>query len=196
MGSSLRLPIKRLTAKIVFSGLVMACLLAICPTNLSPLSVKATTEGVVRLPSAFARTLGSPVSMIATQELVVPKSIPITFAILITPQRICSNYKQVNKCYLIIGRSVFNLAPAVFFLFYFWLFRYTYQGGAKQSVVKQVTRMVFFHNRIRLLVLAFPLCPCLVFPMMARLSYGRDLDHPMPAQDIEQSFENHFDSFH
>src|SRR2546427_8245022 len=194
MGSSLRLPIKRLTAKIVFSGLVMACLLAICPTNLSPLSVKATTEGVVRLPSAFARTLGSPVSMIATQELVVPKSIPITFAILITPQ----GFAQItnNKCYLIIGRSVFNLAPAVFFLFYFWLLRYTYQGGAKQSVVKQVTLMVFFHNRIRLVVLAFHLSHGLVFSRIERLSDGRDLDHPMPAQDIEQSFENHFDSFH
>jgi hypothetical protein len=34
----------------------------------------------------LASTVGSPVSMIATQELVVPRSIPITFAILATPQ--------------------------------------------------------------------------------------------------------------
>jgi hypothetical protein len=33
----------------------------------------------------LARTVGSPLSMIATQELVVPRSMPITFAILVTP---------------------------------------------------------------------------------------------------------------
>jgi len=38
----------------------------------------ATIEGVVRAPSAFSITLASAPSMIATQELVVPKSIPIT----------------------------------------------------------------------------------------------------------------------
>src|SRR2546422_9580777 len=91
MGSSVRLPIKRLTAEIVFSGLVIACRRAICPTSRSPLSVKATTEGVVRLPSELARTFGSPASIIATQELVVPKSIPITFAISITPRYFLSD---------------------------------------------------------------------------------------------------------
>ena len=68
---------RRLTAKTVFIGLVMAWRLAICPTSRSPLSVKATTEGVVRLPSTLAMTLGSPPSMMATQELVVPKSMPM-----------------------------------------------------------------------------------------------------------------------
>ena len=87
MGSSWRLPMSLLTAKIVFSGLVMACLLAIWPTRRSPLSETAATEGVVRVPSALARTLGSPPSIMATQELVVPKSIPITFAIVCSPQR-------------------------------------------------------------------------------------------------------------
>src|SRR6185437_5366866 len=55
-----------------------------------PLSVKATTDGVVRLPSALARTLGSPPSIIATHELVVPKSIPITFAILNNSSKLLS----------------------------------------------------------------------------------------------------------
>ena len=55
--------------------------LAICPTNRSPLSVKATTEGVVRVPSTFGMTLGSPPSIMATQELVVPRSMPITLDI-------------------------------------------------------------------------------------------------------------------
>jgi hypothetical protein len=43
--------------------------------------VKATTEGVVRLPSAFSSTKGSPPSMTAMQELVVPRSIPSILAI-------------------------------------------------------------------------------------------------------------------
>ena len=68
-------------AKIVFSGLVIACRRAIRPASRSPLSVNATTEGVIRLPSALVRTTGSPPSMIATTEFVVPRSIPITLAI-------------------------------------------------------------------------------------------------------------------
>jgi hypothetical protein len=43
--------------------------------------VNATTDGVVRLPSALAMTTGCPASMTATQEFVVPKSMPTTFAI-------------------------------------------------------------------------------------------------------------------
>jgi hypothetical protein len=42
----------------------------------SPLLLKATMDGVVRAPSEFSRTTGSPPSMNAMQELVVPKSIP------------------------------------------------------------------------------------------------------------------------
>ena len=68
-------------AKKVFSGLVTAWRLAGWPTRLSPSSVKATIEGVVRMPSAFSITLGFLPSMTATQELVVPRSMPITFAI-------------------------------------------------------------------------------------------------------------------
>ena len=37
-------------------------------------------EGVVRAPSAFSITFGLPLSMIATQELVVPRSMPMIFA--------------------------------------------------------------------------------------------------------------------
>src|SRR6202012_2668691 len=42
--------------------------------------LKATMEGVVRAPSAFSITLGAEPSMTATHELVVPRSMPITFA--------------------------------------------------------------------------------------------------------------------
>src|ERR1043165_2523294 len=65
-------------AKNVFSGLVTACRLAAWPTRRSPLSVKATIEGVVRAPSAFSMTLALDPSITATQELVVPRSLPIT----------------------------------------------------------------------------------------------------------------------
>jgi hypothetical protein len=43
----------------VLSGFVIACLFATCPTSLSPVFEKATTEGVVRFPSALAITAGS-----------------------------------------------------------------------------------------------------------------------------------------
>ncbi len=75
---------KRLMEKMVFSGLVMAWRLATWPTSRSPLLVKATMEGVVRAPSSFAMTFGSPPSMTATHELVVPRSIPIIFAMLVS----------------------------------------------------------------------------------------------------------------
>ena len=68
---------KRLIEKIVFSGFITAWRLATVPTRRSPDSVKATTDGVVRPPSAFSRTVGSPPSSTATHELVVPRSIPI-----------------------------------------------------------------------------------------------------------------------
>src|SRR4051812_32926376 len=71
---------RRLIANTVFSGLVMLCRFAVWPTRTSPLSVKATMEGVVRAPSAFSITLGVLPSMTATQELVVPKSIPMALA--------------------------------------------------------------------------------------------------------------------
>ena len=61
----------------VFSGFVIAYLFAGAPTNLYPSLKNATTEGVVLIPSAFSNTFGVYPSIIATHELVVPKSIPI-----------------------------------------------------------------------------------------------------------------------
>ena len=81
MGSSNRRPIRRLIANSVLSGLVTAWRLAGWPISRSPSLVKATMEGVVRAPSAFSMTLGLPPSITATQLLVVPRSIPITLAI-------------------------------------------------------------------------------------------------------------------
>jgi hypothetical protein len=62
----------------VFSGFVTAYLFAGAPTILYLSAVNAITEGVVLIPSAFSNTLGVFPSIMATQEFVVPRSIPIT----------------------------------------------------------------------------------------------------------------------
>src|SRR4051794_1169061 len=72
---------KRLTENTVFSGFVTCCRRAGAPTSRWPSFVNATTDGVVRPPSAFATTVGSPPSRTAMHEFVVPRSIPIDFAI-------------------------------------------------------------------------------------------------------------------
>src|SRR3979409_610851 len=72
---------KRLIDETGFSGLTAACRRASCPTSLSPLLVNATTEGVVREPSAFGMTTGSPPSMTAITEVGVRLSIPTVFGI-------------------------------------------------------------------------------------------------------------------
>src|SRR6266478_6485981 len=66
----------------VFSGLVTDWRLATWPTRRLPSFANATTEGVVRPPSEFVITVGSPPSMTATTEFVVPRSIPIILLIL------------------------------------------------------------------------------------------------------------------
>src|SRR6202012_2342594 len=52
------------------------------PTRTWPSSGKATIDGVVRPPSAFSFTLALFPSITATQELVVPRSMPIAFAMI------------------------------------------------------------------------------------------------------------------
>src|SRR6266446_10937674 len=66
----------RFTQKMVLVAFVTACRLAACPTRRSPVLLKATMEGVVRAPSEFSTTTGSPPSMTDMQELVVPRSMP------------------------------------------------------------------------------------------------------------------------
>lgn len=87
IGSSKVRPMRRLIAKKVLSGFVTAWRFAGWPTSLSPSSVKATIEGVVRAPSAFSITLGLDPSITATQELVVPRSMPIILPIIISLSR-------------------------------------------------------------------------------------------------------------
>ena len=65
---------------------------------LSVTKKQATTEGVVRLPSELAITTGSLPSNTDTQELVVPKSIPIIFPIIIILYFFC----YIQKVYLLV----------------------------------------------------------------------------------------------
>src|SRR4051794_6511406 len=67
---------KRFADVIVPFGLRIACRRATWPTRRSPCSVKATTDGVVREPSALGMTVGCPPSTVAITELVVPRSMP------------------------------------------------------------------------------------------------------------------------
>jgi hypothetical protein len=81
-------PMCRLTERIVRSTLVTACRFATSPTSTSAFLANATTDGVVREPSAFAMTVGSPPSRTATTELVVPRSIPTARA-MSSPCSVC-----------------------------------------------------------------------------------------------------------
>src|ERR1700740_1081201 len=69
-------PMCRLIERRVRSGLVIAWRLATSPTRTSPDFEKATTDGVVRAPSALGMTVGSPPSRNETTEFVVPRSMP------------------------------------------------------------------------------------------------------------------------
>ncbi len=69
-------PMWRFTERIVRSMFVTAWRLATSPTRTSPFFANATTLGVVREPSEFAMTSGSPPDRTETTEFVVPRSIP------------------------------------------------------------------------------------------------------------------------
>ena len=75
----------RFTERTVRSGFVMAWRLATSPTRISPFFANPTTEGVVRAPSAFGMTTGSPASRTATTEFVVPRSMPTARAMRFPP---------------------------------------------------------------------------------------------------------------
>mmetsp|Transcript_75337 Transcript_75337/g.232533 ORF Transcript_75337/g.232533 Transcript_75337/m.232533 type:complete len:240 (+) Transcript_75337:1480-2199(+) len=78
-GSSNFRPMRRLASKTVFEGFLAACPFAASPMSRS-LSVKATNEGVVRLPSEFSMIWTPSRCQMPTQEKVVPKSMPMAGA--------------------------------------------------------------------------------------------------------------------
>src|SRR5262245_61991627 len=83
----------RLMENTVFSGFVTAWRLATWPTSRSPDLVNPTTDGVIRLPSGLVMTTGSPPSITATTEFVVPRSMPIILLI----------------CYVLAFRKLYNV---------------------------------------------------------------------------------------
>jgi hypothetical protein len=90
--------------------------------------VNATTEGVVRLPSEFSSTDGSPPSMTAMQEFVVPKSMPSIFAI--------KSIKLGWGFEFVIAIVAFDVVPGT-----------TLQGGKADSYGVNTPPMVSTHRR-------------------------------------------------
>src|SRR3954447_18961809 len=76
-------PMWRFTERMVRSTFVTAWRFATSPTSTSPFLAKATTLGVVREPSEFAMTSGSPPLRTETTELVVPRSMPTARAMFV-----------------------------------------------------------------------------------------------------------------
>src|SRR5882724_8782453 len=81
----------------VFSGLVTDWRLATWPTRRLPSLANATTEGVVRPPSEFVITIGSPPSITATTELVVPKSIPMILLIFVQYSNVYFRHSRFER---------------------------------------------------------------------------------------------------
>src|SRR5690349_19461799 len=146
--SSKRRPIRRLTANTVFFALVTAWRLAGAPTRISPSSAYATTEGVVRAPSEFSITFGCPPSMTATQLFVVPRSMPMIFAMG------CSVVPYVFVACSPIG--VFHPAnqhargriAALSRLLARRPLRHGHHGRTQDAVVQHITLLVDRHDRI------------------------------------------------
>src|SRR5262245_3750441 len=67
-----------------------------CPTRRLPASVIATCDGVVLYPPRFGMTTGVPFSTIATQEFVVPRSIPMTLSM--SPSRLQETADALQQC--------------------------------------------------------------------------------------------------
>src|SRR5437588_930140 len=116
--SNLR-PMKRLIENTVFCGFVTCWRFAGAPTRRCPSFANATTDGVVRPPSAFGMTVGSPPSRTAMHEFVVPRSMPIVFAMrgsskrCMSPHRIKSKPAHVKSLRLLIWARLRGVEPLV-----------------------------------------------------------------------------------
>src|SRR5881296_4357912 len=152
----------------VFSGFVMAWRFAIWPTSRSPLSVNATTDGVVRFPSALAMTTGSPPDMMATQEFVVPRSIPMTLPMVFLLQ--------------LLGRRFHRYVPA---------FARTARGHRhprwpQHAVMQVVPLLIFFHDRIGRLSLGIHRRHCLMHGGIEGQSHAGNRPDTETAQDLQE----------
>src|SRR5829696_8370020 len=104
-------PMWRLIDRNVRSGFVIAWRLATSPTSTSPALEKATTEGVVRAPSEFGMTTGSPASRTETTELVVPRSIPTALGMADSPVRGVQGYGAMWRCATRVVDSMVRRGP-------------------------------------------------------------------------------------
>src|SRR2546428_3634573 len=152
----------------VFSGFVMAWRFAIWPTSRSPLSVNATTDGVVRFPSALAMTTGSPPDMMATQEFVVPRSIPMTLPMVFLLR--------------LLGRRFHRCVPA---------FARTARGDRhprwpQHAVMQVVPLLIFFHDRIGRLSLGIHRRHCLMHGGIEGQSHAGNRPDTETAQDLQE----------
>src|SRR5580704_17585877 len=90
----------------VFALFVTDWRFAACPTRRSPDAGKPTIDGVVRAPSALWMTRMSTfddpgfVSTTATHELVVPRSIPMTFDIESAPPEVSPKVGRPSPIFL------------------------------------------------------------------------------------------------
>ena len=87
----------RLIEKIVFWGFVTCWRFAGAPTSRWPSRPKATTDGVVRPPSAFGMTVGSDPSRTAMHEFVVPRSMPMVLAMWFAPSPESSVIENLSR---------------------------------------------------------------------------------------------------
>src|SRR5690554_2857488 len=147
-------PIRRLTAKKVLCGLVTAWRLAEAPTSTSPSFVYATIDGVVRSPSLFSMTLALPPSMIATHELVVPRSMPMIFAMSGSSGswfNVDWGGRAADTVYLGAPgpASSADPHPARFHAPCALLRRYHHHRRAQQAVVEHVALLEELHHRAR-----------------------------------------------
>src|SRR5208282_3614595 len=187
--SSKRRPIKRLIANTVLVGLVIDWRLAIWPTSRSPASVNATTDGVVRLPSELAITTGSPPSMNATQLFVVPKSIPITFAIFLKTLSSRDNHASVTfniGDIAFASASLSRIGPG--------LLRNRHAGRTQGPVTDQIAAMEFIDDGVRRMHLRRHVIDRFMPIGIERLADRLQRCHALRTQKIDQRPHRHLDA--
>src|SRR3989442_7441693 len=146
----------------------MAWLFAMCPSSRSPLSVNVSSDGVVGYPSALAMTTGSLPEMMATQELVVPRSIPMTLPMVFLLR--------------LLGRRFHRCVPA---------FARTARGDRhprwpQHAVMQVVPLLIFFHDRIGRLSFGIHRRHCLMHGRIEWQSHAGNPPDTETAQDLQE----------
>src|SRR3989338_3909581 len=148
MRNTWSVPILRFAACTVPSAFAAACRRAGSPTSSCPSLVNATYDGKALpptvVPSALGMMPGRPLSTTAAAELDVPRSIPMTLAMM--SSFLCnqqSGYAGVAGCWL----------PAAGY----WFFRNFDERGANQTPAQRIPCLNFLDHRVLRLVVALHL---------------------------------------